>query len=225
MSLRDATELRAVTGELDVVRDLSESLRAQNHESANRLHTVVSLIEMGRVDEAVGVRHRGARSSPSRWPTRSSAPWATRSLEALLLGKSADAAERGITLTVEGAVDDVEVASRDLVTVLGNLVDNAFEAVAASPVGARRVRVALGGGDGELVVSVEDSGAGLDDEAVAHALERGWSTKGSDDSGRGVGLALVAQVARRHGGEVEIGRSALGGAEFTVTLRPSEVTT
>jgi len=127
-------------------------------------------------------------------------------------------------MTVEGAVDDVEVASRDLVTVLGNLVDNAFEAVAGSPVGERRVRVALGGGDGELVVSVEDSGPGLDDEAIAHALERGWSTKGSHDSGRGVGLALVAQVARRHGGDVEIGTSALGGAEFTVTLRTVDVT-
>ena len=42
-------------------------------------------------------------------------------------------------------------------------------------------------------------------------------------AGRGVGLALVAQVARRHGGDVEIGGSGLGGARFTVTLHPAEV--
>jgi sensor histidine kinase regulating citrate/malate metabolism len=223
VSLRDATELRAVTGELDVVRGLSESLRAQNHESANRLHTVVSLIEMGRVDEAVEFATEELQLAQSLADQVVGAV-GDPVVEALLLGKSADAAERGVTFVVEGAFPDVEVGSRDLVTVLGNLVDNAFEAVAAAPVGApRQVRVSLGGGDGELVVSVEDSGTGLDDEAVAHALERGWSTKGSPESGRGVGLALVAQVARRHGGEVEIGRSALGGAEVTVTLRPAAV--
>jgi len=222
VSLRDATELRTVTGELDVVRGLSESLRAQNHESANRLHTVVSLIEMGRVDEAVEFATEELQLAQSLADQVVGAV-GDPVVEALLLGKSADAAERGVTFVVEGAFPDVEVGSRDLVTVLGNLVDNAFEAVAAAQVGARQVRVSLGGGDGELVVSVEDSGTGLDDEAVAHALERGWSTKGSPESGRGVGLALVAQVARRHGGEVEIGRSALGGAEVTVTLRPAAV--
>jgi sensor histidine kinase regulating citrate/malate metabolism len=183
---------------------------------------VVSLIEMGRVDEAVEFATEELQLAQSLADQVVGAV-GDPVVEALLLGKSAYAAERGVTFVVEGGFPDVEVGSRDLVTVLGNLVDNAFEAVAAAPVGGRQVRVSLGGGDGELVVSVEDSGAGLDDDAVAHALERGWSTKGSPESGRGVGLALVAQVARRHGGEVEIGRSALGGAEVTVTLRPAGV--
>jgi two-component system CitB family sensor kinase len=220
VTLRDHTELRAVTGELDVVRDLSDSLRAQNHESANRLHTMVSLIELGRVDEAVDFATEelqvaqlltdqvvGAVGDPV--------------VEALLLGKTADASERGIELRIEGGLPESDVSARDLVTVLGNLVDNAFDALAASDV--RRVRVALGGDPAAMVVSVEDSGPGLDDDAVAHALERGWTTKGSGQGGRGVGLALVAQVARRHGGSVELGRSDLGGARFTVTLRPAEV--
>jgi two-component system CitB family sensor kinase len=222
VSLRDATELRAVTGELDVVRGLSEALRAQNHESANRLHTMVSLIEMGRVDEAVSFATDELRLAQALTDQVVGAV-GDPVVEALLLGKSADAAERGITLTVEGALPDVEVPARDLVTILGNLVDNAFEAVVDTPVGARQVRVALGGDPAELVVSVEDSGTGLDGEALTHALDRGWSTKGSRESGRGVGLALVAQVARRHGGGIEIGRSPLGGAEFTVTLHPAEV--
>jgi two-component system, CitB family, sensor kinase len=223
VTLRDHTELRAVTGELDVVRELSDSLRAQNHESANRLHTMVSLIELGRVDEAVDFATEelqvaqlltdqvvGAVGDPV--------------VEALLLGKSADAAERGIELRIEGTLPDTDVPARDLVTVLGNLVDNAFEALAGTDAtDVRRVRVELGGDAAAVVVSVEDSGPGLDDEAVAHALDRGWTTKGSGAAGRGVGLALVAQVARRHGGDVEIGGSGLGGARFTVTLHPAEV--
>jgi two-component system CitB family sensor kinase len=219
VTLRDHTELRAVTGELDVVRELSDSLRAQNHESANRLHTMVSLIELGRVEEAVDFATEelqlaqlltdqvvGAVGDPV--------------VEALLLGKSADAAERGIELRIDGSLPETDVPARDLVTVLGNLVDNAFDALAGAAVGGvRRVRVQLGGDSSAVVVSVEDSGPGLDDEAVAHALERGWTTKGTGDGVRGVGLALVAQTARRQGGDVEIGASDLGGARFTVTLR------
>lgn len=210
VTLRDHTELRAVTGELDVVRGLSESLRAQNHESANRLHTVVSLIELGRVDEAVDFATEELQVA-QLLADRVVGAVGDPVVEALLLGKSADAAERGVDLRIDGSLPASGVPARDLVTVLGNLVDNALEAVAAQPVGERRVEVHLG-----PTVTVEDSGPGLDDEAAAHAFESGWTTKGSAD--HGVGLALVAQAARRHGGSVSIGRSTLGGARFSVFL-------
>ncbi|KAA1417167.1 sensor histidine kinase [Nocardioides humilatus] len=221
VSLRDHTELRSVTGELDLVRRLTESLRSQNHEAANRLHTVVSLIEMGRPDEAVDFateelqvaqlladRVVGAVDDPV--------------VAALLLGKSAEAAERGIDLEITGSVTSTgDLPNRDLVTVIGNLVDNAFDAVADAA--DRQVRVRVTGGDGALTVQVDDSGAGLDDDAAANVLERGWTTKAAPGAGRGLGLALVVQVARRHGGSVDVDRSDLGGARFTVVLRP-EVT-
>ena len=105
VTLRDHTELRSVTGELDVVRGLTESLRSQNHEAANRLHTVVALIEMGRAEEAVEFATEelqvaqlltdqvvGAVGDPV--------------VAALLLGKTAEAAERGTELTITGEVAD-----------------------------------------------------------------------------------------------------------------------
>lgn len=220
VSLRDHTELRSVTGELDLVRSLTESLRSQNHESANRLHTVVSLIEMGRPEEAIDFateelqvaqlltdRVVGAVDDPI--------------VAALLLGKSAEAAERGIELTVAGNVAvSSAVPGRDLVTVLGNLVDNAFDAVAETA--ERRVTVTLDGDDAAMSVGVDDSGPGLDEKAAAQVLERGWTTKAAPGEGRGLGLALVVQVARRHGGDVRIERSHLGGARFTVVLRAGD---
>jgi two-component system, CitB family, sensor kinase len=223
VTLRDHTELRSVTGELDVVRGLTESLRSQNHEAANRLHTVVALIEMGRVEEAVDFATEelqvaqlltdqvvGAVGDPV--------------VAALLLGKTAEAAERGTELTITGEVPTTtDVPSRELVTVLGNLVDNALDAVTGQQV--RRIAVALEHEPGLLRVVVGDSGPGLGPEQARRVLERGWTTKASADDlgGRGVGLALVGQVARRHGGEVRIGDSPLGGAEFAVTLRRSPV--
>jgi two-component system, CitB family, sensor kinase len=223
VTLRDHTELRSVTGELDVVRALTDSLRSQNHEAANRLHTVVSLIEMGRPEEAVDFATEelqvaqlltdqvvGAVGDPV--------------VAALLLGKTTEAAERGTALTITGGIPtDTDVPSRELVTVLGNLVDNALDAVTGREV--RRVAVTLEHGPGLLRVVVGDSGPGLDPEQAERVLERGWTTKASahDVGGRGVGLALVGQVARRHGGEVRIGASPLGGAEFEVTFRPVRV--
>ncbi|MGH3369695.1 MAG: sensor histidine kinase, partial [Nocardioidaceae bacterium] len=103
------------------------------------------------------------------------------------------------------------------VTVLGNLVDNAMDAVAESEV--RRVVVSLVQEGARVRIRVEDSGPGLADPLVERAFERGWSTKPSDGhDGRGLGLALVAQVVRRHDGHVEVRASALGGACFEVLL-------
>ncbi len=217
VTLRDHTELRAVTGELDVVRGLTESLRSQTHEAANRLHTVVSLIEMGRTAEAVDFATEELQVA-QLLADRVVGAVGDPVVAALLLGKTAEAAERGTELTLAGEIPTT-LPARELVTVLGNLVDNALDAVAGREV--RRVAVTFEHRDDMLRIVVGDSGPGLDDDQAQRVLDRGWTTKASarDVGGRGVGLALVGQVARRRGGEVRIGASPLGGAEFAVTLR------
>ncbi len=217
VTLRDRTELQSVTGELDAVRGLTESLRAQNHEAANRLHTVVSLIEMGRTGQAVDFATEELRVAQE---LADSIVGAVEEpvLAALLLGKTAQAAERGIELVVsaEELPHELPVPPRELVTVVGNLVDNAMDAV--GEVEVRRVAVRMSGHEGQLVVEVDDSGPGVPEQDAERVLERGWSTKAA--GGRGIGLALVGQVARRRGGTVQVDASPLGGARFTVTLGP-----
>jgi sensor histidine kinase regulating citrate/malate metabolism len=214
VTLRDRTELIDVTGELDVVRGLSESLRSQNHEAANRLHTVVSLIEMGRPEEAVAFATEELQIAQQLTDQVVGAVQEPV-LAALLLGKTAEAAERGIDIVVDGDLraGTAPVEPRDLVTVVGNLLDNAMEAVSGRP--DRRVVVRISGDQDDVTVVVGDSGPGVPPEDAERVLERGWSTKAT---GSGIGLALVGQVARRSGGTVRVGTSPLGGAEFTVTL-------
>jgi sensor histidine kinase regulating citrate/malate metabolism len=142
-------------------------------------------------------------------------------LAALLLGKTAQAAERGIDLHIDGELPaDLPVAPRDLVALVGNLVDNAFDAVAETRAErAQRVRVGLAGDPDRVRIEVDDSGPGVPVEDRAHVLDRGWSSKA--DEGRGLGLAIVSQVVTRHGGHLEVTDSPLGGARFALTVEAS----
>ena len=217
VTVRDRTELQAVTGELDLVRGLTESLRAQNHEAANRLHTIVSLVEMGRVEQAVEFATSElelAQGFADELVSAVDEPV----LAALLLGKTAQAAERGIELEVAGDLPaELPVDARELITVVGNLVDNAFDAVAETRATTpQRVRVDLHGDPDTLTVTVDDSGTGIAPSDRAHVLERGWSSKAQE--GRGLGLAMVARVVSQHGGTLEVCDSPLGGARFVVDV-------
>jgi sensor histidine kinase regulating citrate/malate metabolism len=222
VTLRDHTELQAVSGELDTVRGLADALRSQSHEASNRLHTVVSLIELGRPEEAVEFATEeleAAQLLTDRLVGSVEEPV----VAAVLLGKSAQAAERGIDLVIDEttSVVGLPVEPRDLVTLLGNLLDNAFDAVLESAERTVAVRVVADGTG--LDVRVGDSGPGVPPDLATRVFERGWTTKrGEAGLGRGLGLALVGQVARKHGGHVDVGVSELGGALFHVRIgRPS----
>ncbi|HEY5784386.1 MAG TPA: ATP-binding protein, partial [Microlunatus sp.] len=223
ITLRDRTDLQSVSGELDSVRSLADSLRAQNHEAANRLQTVVSLIELGRAEAAVEFATSELELA-QRLTDEVVAAVDDPVLAAMLLGKTAQAAERGIELTVVdgSAVGEHGFDPQDLVTLVGNLLDNAMDATGEVE-RDRRVEVYCELADDRLRVRVGDSGPGLAVEQRSQVFTRGWSTKpGADGIGRGIGLALVTEVVRRLGGRIEIGESRLGGAEFTVAIPAEE---
>ncbi|MFD9421262.1 MULTISPECIES: ATP-binding protein [unclassified Streptomyces] len=140
VTLRDHTELQALSGELDSERGFTQALRSQAHEAANRLHTVVSLIELGRVEEAVGFATAELELA-QELTDRVVGAVAEPVLAALLLGKAAQANERGVELVLadDSLIDDGALpggpAQRDLVTILGNLIDNAVEAASEAASG------------------------------------------------------------------------------------------
>ncbi|WP_344678674.1 sensor histidine kinase [Saccharopolyspora taberi] len=220
VTLRDHTELQALTGELDTAQGLAESLRSQAHESANRLHAVVSLIELGRAEEAVGLATAELEQA-QQLTDRVVGAVTEPVLAAVLLGKSAEASERGVevVLSPDTEVDDTllgHVDARDLVTVLGNLIDNAVEAIADVP--HPRVEVTARSTDEHVLIRVADNGPGIDPDVAQRVFQRGWSTKEGE---RGLGLALVGQSVRRYGGSIDVTND--GGAVFTVLLPLREV--
>ncbi|MEV0174824.1 sensor histidine kinase [Streptomyces sp. NPDC050803] len=221
VTLRDVTELQSLMGELDSERGFTQALRSQAHEAANRLHTVVSLIELGRAEEAVDFATAElelAQALTDQVVAAVSEPV----LAALLLGKTAQANERGVELVVseDSRLDDgllpSSLPARDLVTILGNLIDNAVDAAQGGV--PARVTVTAYTEDGALVLRVSDTGEGVDPAHAETVFERGFSTKPAGPGGRGLGLALVRQAVSRHEGSLTVAAAAGGGAEFEVRL-------
>jgi two-component system, CitB family, sensor kinase len=220
-TLRDHTELRELSGELDSTRGFAEALRSQAHEAANRLHTVVSLVETGRAAEAVELATAELQLAQVL-TDRLLAAVEEPVLAALLLGKAAQAAERGVDLRIDDETDvsGTPLDARDLVTLVGNLVDNAVDAAVAGT-NPRWVEVSIQSSEaGDFRLRVSDSGAGLPEADVGEAFTRGWSTKPATSAngpvGRGIGLSLVGQVVRRHNGTVEVRQES--GTVFEVLL-------
>ncbi|MFD3626057.1 ATP-binding protein [Streptomyces sp. DSM 116494] len=217
-TLRDRTELDRLGRELDSTRGLIDALRAQDHEHANRMHTLLGLLELEMyddaaefVDEVVG-EHRATSEQVTekiRDPL----------LAALLVGKATVAAERGVALWVSDGtrLPDRLIDPRGIVTVVGNLVDNALDAVAGTS--HARVEVELRAEGRTAVLVVRDTGPGIPPEHRESVFAEGWSTKEPPaHRERGIGLPLVRRLAERQGGGVSVGEARGGGAEFTVVL-------
>ncbi len=217
-TFRDRTELTLLEQELGDSKATSDMLRAQTHEFANQLHAISGLIQLGEYDEVVGFID-GVSFSRSKLFEDVAARINEPTIAALLIAKASVATERGIKLNVAenshlGRND--EQLARDLTTVIGNLVDNAMDAVAE--VTQPQIGLRIEESETHVIVQVSDNGSGIDDAAINEIFTQGFSTKDTTVSGgRGFGLALTRLVCRRRAGDVQAINA--DGAQFTATLR------
>jgi len=226
VTLRDRTEAEALIREIRAIDGLSQALRAQEHEYANRLHVIAGLVELGEYEQAdrylAQISH-----TPSSVDDDLRSRISPAELVALLTAKTAVAAERGIELVVtqDSQLLDPQVPAEVLLTIVGNLVDNALDAVGDLP-GERRVSVRIVQ-SGDLVIEVRDSGPGIPEEHIHDVLLDGYSTKTSTNGKRrGLGLALISRMVRRLGGSIMVHPGPGGLFEVTLpsggsTLHPS----
>ncbi|GAA5091076.1 sensor histidine kinase [Microbacterium yannicii] len=231
--VRDRTDVEALAGRLETVRAMTEALRVQRHEFANRLHVASGLIDAQRVDEARAflgdLTERGAVDFGIAGLER--VPDAF--LKSLLGATAATARERGVTVRIaeDTLLLSEVVEAEDVAAVLGNLVGNAVTAAVGGDTPGW-VEIALLGDGGELVITVADSGrgiqpAGADPFARATPLE---AQAGAMDAvhGHGFGLPLSRDLARRRGGDVWLidpggaGSGAVFGARLPGALRRAD---
>ena len=233
--VRDHTELHQLLREMDGAQSLTNGLRAQAHEFANKLHVISGLLELGLVDDARDFVERTGTGGALRVAGEeviSEIP----ELAALLLVKASHARELGMTVSIAGSEplpaalrsDAAMTLRADLLTVAGNLIDNALEACTAG----NRIELGFTVEGARLRLTVDDDGTGVAPDQYERVFEEGVSTKGGGSPDgpspeiegenisrrRGIGLALVRRIVVRAGGSATVGRSPLGGARFTVDL-------
>ncbi len=230
-SFRLRDEISELTEQLSQTKEYAELLRSQTHEHRNKLNTISGLVQMGELDavkKLIGqeTAHYQAMIEFLRDTVRDPL------IAGMLLGKSERARELGLNLVVEegSRLEPLPewLNSEDLVTILGNLIDNAFDATLTtireeSNVAAdrRNIEVSISDYGNEVIMEVSDLGCGLPENIEPQILfKKGISTKSRHD--RGVGLHLVDQLATRYHGFVEILPNSQYGTRITVYLPKEE---
>jgi two-component system CitB family sensor kinase len=217
VTFQDRTESEALKRQLDDAIGLTETLRAQSHEFANRLHTLVGLVELGRYSEAIQFVTE-VSTARADLTERLQTSIQDAKLVALILAKVSLADERDVRLRV---MDDSHVGApigdvSQVLRVAGNLIDNAIDAAAQAD-RPRWVELTIVGAEHDLLIRVRDSGCGVPHDMREAIFMDGVTTKSSATGARrGLGLALVRQVVERRGGMISVGHDA--GAVFTAVL-------
>jgi two-component system CitB family sensor kinase len=196
--LRDRSDLDTLARELESTRALTDALRAQAHEHTNRLHALAGLLHRGHVAEALAYIEE--LSGATTWVAGVDDPY----LAGVLAAKAAAASESGVTLEVtpETFVDGRLTRPLDTVTVVANLLDNAVRAAATGVRQPAGVEVTLLSDGADLVVHVRDTGDGVPPAATGAVFDHGFTSRGPDAAGHGLGLALARHTARSTGGDI-----------------------
>ena len=218
-SFRRKDEIDRMAQELTQIQEYSEVLRTQTHEYSNKLHTLAGLIQLGSHQEALDLIGRETSGYQELLGTLAETV-PEPLLSAIILGKYNRAQELRIIfqLDPESRMIDIpkKINREKIVTILGNLLENALEAAQENTSGKRTVQLSMTDFGNDLIFEVEDSGPGIEDESVDLSLQHGFTTKSG--TGRGIGLSLVHENLKYLGGHLTVVRSSLGGMRFTIYI-------
>ncbi|WP_394218308.1 ATP-binding protein [Halobacillus trueperi] len=216
-SFRDKTEVRNMVQTLSEVKRHSESLRSQTHEHANKMYVILGLLQLGKQEEAMEMIEEDFHMSQKHQALIFDRIQ-DETVQAILTGKMSMASEQRLDFTIQ---EDSElrhvpphITRTELVTMLGNLIDNAFEAVSGQK--EKRVEFFVTDVGHDIVFEVSDNGPGIPEDVYSSLFVRGFSTKEGDY--RGYGLHNVREIVEQLSGTMEVDHSDEGGAVFSIFL-------
>lgn len=227
-TFRDKSEVTRLAEQLTGVKIYADALRSQTHEFMNRLHVILGLIHMGkyeRVSDYIKEVSLQVQDEVGYVMSRIKDPV----LAGFVMAKLSSAREKGIVfvLSEDTYVPEIGnvVSESDISTILGNLIENAMDAVGATgsagtvsavaQIYEKKITVHMAVEADVLSMVICDSGEGIDDALRELILEKGYSTRGEQ---RGLGMHLIARILEKYGGTLDIGRADIGGAKITVKI-------
>ena len=215
-TFRDRSEIKQMAEELTGVKNYVEALRSQTHDFMNKLHVILGMVRLKCYDE---LSEYIARISSEQEEETDFVAQRIKDpvLAGFWIGKLSRARELGVYLRLQPDsympnLDNIDFTN-DLVTLIGNLVDNAMEALQDAD--RKRVRLTLTRETDHLYIEVQDSGGGIPAELQADVFTKGFSTKAAN---RGFGLALVKKVLERRSGELSLESSPQTGTTFRIKI-------
>jgi CitB family two-component system sensor histidine kinase MalK len=215
-TFRDKTEVRQLAEQLTGVRNYAEALRAQTHEFMNKLHVILGMVRMECYDQLASYVSGLARTQQAE-VNQVGSFIKEPVLAGFMLGKLSRAREAGVEMTLlpHSYVPQAENSSLvgELVTILGNVIDNALDALQVAE--DKCIEVELVYNQGRLLIQVADSGNGMDEETKRQIFIKGYSTKGSN---RGFGLYLVARSVEALSGSIEVISAKGQGTQINIEL-------
>ena len=218
--LHDRAEYTKLMEDLTGTRYLVDSMRANNHDFTNKLHVILGLIQMEMYDKAVSYIENITivqRSTISKIMNVIQEP----AVAALLIGKTARASELNVKFVLrEGCFysnADMQLPSELLVTIIGNLIENAFEAMNDNMDYNVQKELMFGiySRPGAVLITTDDTGVGISEENLQRIFDNGFSTKGE---GRGTGLYQVKEMVERYGGVISVETQEGVGSSFSVSF-------
>lgn len=219
ITFRDRNEIDSLSAQLSQVKRYVDNLRIMRHEQLNRMTTLSGLLHMGRYEEAIGyiqAQSEHAQELLDFISSRFNSP----TLCGLLLGKAARAREKGVELNFDPACrmdrPFVSLLEAELISIIGNLLDNAIEATQRAPLPHEPVEVLIKLNDRELIIEVADRGVGIKSEIRERIFERGITTKTRGD--HGIGLYLIDSYVTQAGGSIEVADNMPRGTIFSLFI-------
>lgn len=201
INFRNLTEIQALAEELTGIKKMAWSLRAQNHEFMNKLHTISGLIQLEEYDEAL-VFIAAAAKSRDKISSILAENIKDPSISAVLLSKYNKAEESRVKFRIDECSTLIELpqymTSETLVSLIGNLIENSLDAVAADGTGKVKIRIIQD--VNWLRITLWDNGPGIHDKIMPLIFNQGFSTK---EGQRGYGLYIVKNIIEDMGGHIQ----------------------
>lgn len=219
LTFREKTELEGIIDELSRVKQYANAQRAQTHEFSNKLYTILGLLQLNQSQEAIDFIQKESKIR-QKWQRFLTGNITDPLIQAIFEGKFNQANELGINMSIH---PDSQLSYRFseekkdvLLTALGNLIENAIEAVKGQESDKRNISILFTDIGNDILVEVEDSGPGIATVDIPHIFDQGFSTKNGVN--RGIGLALTYQAIKRIGGRIMLEESDMGGACFVMII-------
>ncbi|WP_050183133.1 ATP-binding protein [Domibacillus robiginosus] len=219
LTARPVSEVEKLAEELSQIKAFSDNMRAQNHEFLNRLNTLYGLLRLGQYERAIQLISQEVQERQdviSFLVSSVSDPV----IAACLLGKVNRSKELQVQLNIDIesslSVSLTAGESQQIVSVIGNIIDNALEAARAYNGKEGKVSVSFTDFGKDIVFDIEDNGAGIPAHMEEVIFKEGYTTKTGEN--HGIGLMIVRHALQKLEGDIYMDKSQLGGTRFTIVL-------